>query len=267
MNTVSSKALPFIIISLISLGILVLTGPIPQDISYHDFADQRTLLSLPNFMDTLSNAAFLLAGTLGILFVFFGKLNESMCFQKPALSLFFTGVFFTGLGSAYYHLNPDNITLVWDRLPMTLAFMAFFSLIIGGYINQRTGKHLLLPLVVCGLMSVIYWYLTEQAGQGDLRSYALVQFLPFILIPLTIFLFKSDQLQSFDILLILLFYVLSKFFETFDHQVFSYLKIISGHTIKHIVASLGAFYFLWTLQQEKPLISFIIRYNNRKKCS
>jgi len=260
-----SKALPFIIVSLISLGILALIGPISQDISYHDIADERQLLSLPKFMDTISNATFLLAGTLGLFFVFTGKLNESMFYQRPALSVFFTGVFFTGIGSACYHLNPDNSKLVWDRLPMTLAFMAFFSLIIGGYINQKTGKLLLFPLVVCGVLSVVYWYLTEQAGQGDLRPYALVQFLPFMLIPVTLFLFKSDQIRSFDALLVLLFYVLSKFFETFDYQVFSCLKIISGHTIKHLLASIAAFYFLWTLQQKKPSMSFNTRYSSHKK--
>jgi len=30
-------------------------------------------------------------------------------------------VFLTGIGSSYYHLHPDNRTLVWDRLPMILT--------------------------------------------------------------------------------------------------------------------------------------------------
>jgi hypothetical protein len=36
-------------------------------------------------------------------------------------TLFFAGVTAVGVGSTYYHLNPDNATLVWDRLPVSLS--------------------------------------------------------------------------------------------------------------------------------------------------
>lgn len=32
-----------------------------------------------------------------------------------------------GLGNGYFHYSPDNQTLFWDRLPMTLDFLAVFS--------------------------------------------------------------------------------------------------------------------------------------------
>jgi len=59
----------------------------------------------------------------------------------------FVGVFLTGIGSSYYHLYPDNRTLVWDRLPMTIAFMALFGAIVGEYISRRAARELFAPLL------------------------------------------------------------------------------------------------------------------------
>lgn len=89
------------------------------------------------------------------------------------------------------HLQPTNETLFWDRLPMTIAFMSFVSIIIGEYISEKVVLHSLLPLVLMGTASVIYWYFTEQAGQGYLRFYGLVQFLPILIIPMIILMFPA----------------------------------------------------------------------------
>ena len=44
-----------------------------------------------------------------------------------AIVIYFSGVALVALGSAYYHEDPENETLFWDRLPMTIAFMALFA--------------------------------------------------------------------------------------------------------------------------------------------
>ena len=49
-------------------GMLALP-PIPQSQEYHRFADQRTFLGIPNFLNVASNAAFLLVGATGLLFL------------------------------------------------------------------------------------------------------------------------------------------------------------------------------------------------------
>jgi hypothetical protein len=49
-----------------SLAILPLLPPIPQDPSYHQFADQRTLLGIPNFWNVVSNLPFVLVGAIGL---------------------------------------------------------------------------------------------------------------------------------------------------------------------------------------------------------
>ncbi len=48
-----------------------------------------------------------------------------------------------GVGSGYYHLSPSNATLVWDRIPMSIAIMALLSIVIGEYMSIRLGAILL----------------------------------------------------------------------------------------------------------------------------
>src|SRR5437764_6848443 len=100
-----------------SLAGLLLLPPIPQDQSYHQFADQRTLLGIPNFWNVVSNLPFIAVGAAGLL-----KHRDG-----PATIVIFAGIFLTGFGSAYYHWNPSDATLFWDRLPMTLVFSAILS--------------------------------------------------------------------------------------------------------------------------------------------
>ncbi|MFC1664968.1 hypothetical protein ACFL17_04980 [Pseudomonadota bacterium] len=113
----------------------VFTEPLPQNLLYHNFADQRSMIGIPHALNVLSNVLFCLAGIWGA-----GLIVE----QAPKLTnigriyfVFFLGVFFTGFGSAFYHWSPDNISLVWDRLPMTIAFMAFTAIVV----SERYTHH------------------------------------------------------------------------------------------------------------------------------
>jgi hypothetical protein len=153
-----------------------------------------------------------------------------------------------GLGSGYYHLEPSNQTLVWDRLPMTIAFMSFFSAVISDHIHERLGYYLLLPLGVVGLASVLYWHFTEQNAVGDLRAYALVQFLPILLIPMILILYDSSYTRSRDVYGILLFYILAKIFEHFDREVYEILGSLSGHSIKHLMSAFATYWVLRMLK-------------------
>src|SRR6185295_20317622 len=90
---------------------------------------------------------------------------------------------------------PSNAALVFDRLPMTVAFMSLFSAIVADRVSEPLGRALLWPLVTCGIASIGWWQMTESAGAGDLRPYALVQFLPMLLIPLMLLLFRGRWLS------------------------------------------------------------------------
>ncbi len=56
--------------ALIVVVAVFLFPAIPQNEAYHNFADKRALLSIPNFLNVASNAFFLLVGASGIAFVF-----------------------------------------------------------------------------------------------------------------------------------------------------------------------------------------------------
>jgi hypothetical protein len=62
---------------IIAAPALLIHGPLPQDLGYHAFADQRSWLGIPNAGNVLTNAFFLLAGVLGLGFVLGGKTRNA----------------------------------------------------------------------------------------------------------------------------------------------------------------------------------------------
>lgn len=237
-----------ILLALLLAGLagLLLLDPIPQDPAYHLFADTRTFFGIPNFNDVVSNVGFALAGMLGLIavagarrHVLFARASDA----RPYVA-FFLGVALVSLGSAWYHLAPSTERLLWDRLPMSIAFMALAAAVVADRIHARAGNGwLLLVLVLLGLASLLYWHVTERLGRGDLRFYGFVQFYPLILFPLVAWLFPRHRYVSNRyLLLIFAWYALSKIMEFLDAQVFTLLGYTaSGHTLKHFAAAASAF--------------------------
>lgn len=235
---------------LMSVGLFLMPA-IPQDIQYHNFADQRTMLGVPNFFNVISNLPYLLFGYLGAFLVLTETSLKSIKSIKYIYILFFVGVAIVCFGSGYYHLNPSNHTLLWDRLPMTIAFMSFFSIVLAEYVSLKTAKKAFFPLLLLGLISVLYWYWSETIGRGDLRLYILVQFLPVILIPLMLLMFKSIFTHSIYFWFMTVCYVLAKIFELTDQAFFELFEVISGHTMKHLVSSLAPYLFYLSLKERR----------------
>lgn len=52
---------------ILAAAFLILAPPLPQSQSYHDFADRRTILDIPDFWDVVSNSLFLVVGLMGVL--------------------------------------------------------------------------------------------------------------------------------------------------------------------------------------------------------
>ncbi|NOX93449.1 MAG: ceramidase [Gammaproteobacteria bacterium] len=255
-----SRSMKLKILQALTVAMLVTVfflEPIAQDDSYHQFIDAYTKMSIPNAWNVLSNIPFVLMGILG--FVVSRKLLSEKYLEagKASILLFFVGLVLTGFGSAYYHLSPNNETLLWDRLPMTISFMALFSFILSFHINRRSGAAALWPLLLAGMSSVFYWSYTEAIGFGDLRFYAVVQFLPIILIPLIVLLFPAEDYQQKYIWLILVLYIIAKLMENFDADIYHILGV-SGHTIKHIIAAFSGLAFLlavWSISRYDEGIS------------
>lgn len=205
--------------------------PFGQVLAYHDFADKRAFLGVPNFLDVATNIAYLAVGLFGVW----------SCFRSTApgyrigwLTLFI-GVSLIGFGSAYYHLDPKNSTLVWDRLPMTIGFMGLFVALLAEYIDMRAGNFLILPALAVGIFSVMYW-----AWLDDLRLYYWVQGMPLLIVPLLVFLFRPKYTHQSMLLVALGFYVLAKIAEIYDREVFEISgHLLSGHSLKHLLSAVG----------------------------
>ena len=236
----------FLLLTLFAVLIIMDLPPVPQSENYHNFADKRVVLGIPNFGDVISSFSFLVVGVIGLLCLF-RKSNENFSRLKRELPyvVFFGGLILISFGSAFYHLNPNNWRLLWDRMPMAICFMAFFSIVIGAIFNKKTANILLILLIILGIGSVIFWYLTELQGKGDLRVYIFIQFFPMAVIPLMVFLFPRRIINGKDIFIVLALYGIAKIFELLDEEIFYLTKMMSGHTLKHLVAASVS---LWVLR-------------------
>ena len=254
------KVLLVTTVAVAAVAVVVMLPRFPQPLSYHDFADRRTLLGIPNTMDVVSNAGLAAAGVLGLVFLARRRPAGPGApflerWERTAFAVLFAAVGLTSLGSACYHLKPNNETLLWDRLPMAVVFMSLLSLIIGERIGMRAGRTLFLPLVAAGVASVLYWRYTEAIGKGDVRFYGLVQYLPALLIPIILLLFPPRYTRSADLVVALSWYIVAKACEIFDARVFDATKLVSGHTLKHMAAALAALWLLRMVSLRRPLAS------------
>lgn len=231
-----------VLLSAVVLGSLVfvlLLDPISQRATYHGFADQRAIFGVPNFLDVSSNLAFLLVGVAGLVFC----VSDRSGTLRTAWLTFFLGVTMVSAGSAYYHANPNDGTLVWDRLPMTVAFTGLWAAILGEYLSERLGRVLLLPAVLAGLFSVLYW-----RWSGDLRFYIWIQSISLLTIPAVMILFPSRYTRQWLLLAALALYGLAKVSEAYDREVFGLTRqLFSGHTLKHLVSALSCLIVLLML--------------------
>jgi hypothetical protein len=234
----------------LAFGAMAFVPPIAQPIDYHNFADTRTLLGIPNFWNVVSNIPFLVVGLIGLAVVVKGTYLGGLPALRMVYGVFFVGIALVCFGSGYYHWMPSNQTLAWDRLPMTIAFMAIVCVVIGEHINDRAAIWLLAPLLVLGVFSVWYWDYTETLGRGDLRLYGLVQFLSLILIALMFWLFPSRLSGMGYLWGMFAGYMLAKVLEEFDASVYAMLgNAMSGHALKHMAAAAGMYCFVLALSK------------------
>ena len=182
------------VIALTMAGIALVLSPIAQPQAYHSFAEQRTLLGIPHFGDVVTNIAYVIVAVLGFVFLVSrdGKTVLAGYQERLPYFVFFAGVGAIAVGSVYYHADPTNQTLLWDRLPMVVAFTAILAAFVADRIHTRAGALVVLPLAVAmGVVSLVYWHISEAAGRGDLRFYFLVQATAIVLIPLICVLFRG----------------------------------------------------------------------------
>jgi hypothetical protein len=228
--------LPMLIALLATLAMLV-HGPIAQLPHYHDFADTRCWLELPNAADVLSNVGFLLVGAWGLARLWPLRRHPLLAPGWTGYALFLAALMLTALGSSYYHLAPDNARLVWDRLPIALACAGLLAAVRA---ENRPGADIhtdTLLLSAAAVASVAWWHYTERQGLGDLRPYLLLQGLPLILIPLWQAIHGASRQDRVAFAAALTLYALAKAAELRDHEILAVLGVMSGHTLKHLLAT------------------------------
>jgi len=221
-----------------SLAALPLLPPVLQDQDYHQFADARALLGIPNVWNVVSNLPFIVIGAVGLV----------QCRDGAAIVAIFFGILLTGIGSSYYHWSPNDDTLLWDRLPMALAFMAILANAVGERVHTKAGAILLWPLLAIGVFSLLLW-----RWNGDLRLYAWVQFFPCLALPLMLLLLPPKYTGTHYWILALAIYALAKVLEHFDDAIYSIGNFVSGHTLKHLAAAAACFAIMRYFQTRRPI--------------
>jgi hypothetical protein len=217
----------------------LLLPAMPQAVEYHHFADHRVLLGVANFLDVTSNLCFLLAGLAGLVVVMRPRTPFAFASERWPYGLFFLGMVLTAAGSAYYHLAPDNERLFWDRLPMTVAFMSLIAAQVADRINVKAGLVLLVPMLLIGAASVLYWRATERAGVGNVIPYGILQGYSVAILLLIAALQPSRYTRGNDIYWVFAAYVLAKLLELFDREFLALGNLVSGHTLKHLAAAVA----------------------------
>ena len=227
---------------------------VPLGAEYHHFADHRTMLRIPNCLDVLSNIPFLIVGGWGLIWLL--QKSAKASFVRPGEKLpyfvFFAGVALTGVGSAWYHLSPDNARLPWDLLPMACCFMSIVDTVIIERISLKAGLWLFAPLLALGIASVAYWSYTEAQGRGDYRFYLFVQFFSPVLVAMVMLLFPARYTRTDYLAIAFGFFLMAKLLEGFDQPIYRLAKV-SGHSLKHIAAALSCYWILRMLQQRHPI--------------
>jgi hypothetical protein len=245
------------VITALMVVVGLLSPAIPQPQSYHLFADQRVVWGIPHFGDVASNVGFAIVGVWGLVWLLRLSPEEiELRFvdqrERWFYVILFAGMVLTAFGSSYYHLHPDNARLVWDRLPMTIVFMSLVAALIAERISLRAGLWSLPVLLIIGVGSVLQWYMSELRGTGDIRFYASVQAYS-VLFLLMAMLFQPRYTRGSDLVVVAGFYVAAKLLETFDKEIFGVLRVVSGHTLKHLAAALAGYWILRMLEMRRPV--------------
>jgi hypothetical protein len=221
-------------VALALIAALTMFGPIAELANYHDFADQRSWLGIANAGDVLSNLGFLAVAVYG--FFMLGRARRGDP-ARIAYGVFFAAVGATAAGSTWYHMAPDDARLVWDRLPIALACAALLAAALRDAYPKAACAVWALPVLCgCAVLSVLWWSWT-----GDLRFYLLIQAAPLVLVPVLQWQSGTAMSQRTLFFVAIGLYVWAKLFEMADQAVLQALTVVSGHTIKHVLAVAAAF--------------------------
>lgn len=234
--------------AIVLLLVAVVSPALLQGPQHHHFADQRFLWGLPYAMDVLSNLPFVIAGAWGWLALralapWARTVGSAPSRQMAAV--FFAGLVVTALSSAAYHLRPDDLGLLWDRLGMALVFAGLLALAVAERISVRAGRVALAVLLVAGPLAVAVWFAT-----GNVLPWVLVQFGGMAVVLCLAWRPADAGTLAVRWGTVIAVYAVAKLLEAGDHLVFDATAgWVSGHSLKHGVAACAAWPVVAALQQ------------------
>ena len=232
---------------------LAFAPPVPEPALYRVFVDQRELAGIRFFWNVVSNLPLLAVGAWGLYVV---KRADGRAFVEPAekwsYAVCFTAVAFAGIGSTYFHLAPDADRLMWDRLPIALGFTALLAGVIGDRLGPHASLRALGPLLVAGAASVFYWRWSMLRGAENIVPYAIVQYGALAAIMLHGAL-RSRYTRRLDLFVVAAIYGAAKLAEMLDGAIYAMAGIMSGHTLKHLLAAIAVGWLVRMLQLRRPL--------------
>lgn len=230
----------------------VLLPAIPQPQGYHAFADARELVGIANFWNVVSNVPIGIAGLVGLIVV----MKQPGLFLEPgenlAYACFFGATLLAAAGSTYYHLAPDDARLLWDRLPIGLATTVLPIAVAADHFGARSTRPLILPALVAGGVSGVYWRMSELAGRGNVVPYLMLQLLAIVAV-LILARRPGRYTRGRDLWVVVGLYGLARLAEIFDAAIYHTGGLLSGHTYKHLLAALAAAWVLRMIRLRVPI--------------
>ena len=240
-------ALGLFIIAGLALITLAFLPPLPEPQQFQGFADRRAFFGVPNFLNVASNLPFLFVGIAGMLFVVRHAQNRrkfAIPQERWPYLVCFLAIALTCFGSSYFHLEIDPAGLFWDRLPMAIGFMSLLAAVIAERVSVKLGLRLLVPLVLIGAGSVIYWRWSALYATEDLLPYALVQYGSIAAVLFFCAVYRSRYTHGAYVVHLIAIYAIAKVCEVLDHRIYALGEIVSGHTLKHLIAAVATYWIL-----------------------
>jgi hypothetical protein len=234
-HSLSRREIVALVVVVAVFAAWLLMPVIRQPQEYHAFADQRAFLGIPHAADVISNLALVAAGLFG-LWRTQRTSRPLLPITRASLVVSFAGMALSGFGSIWYHLSPTDVTLVWDRLPMTIAFAGVYGAMFAERISARAGLAILLIALVVGPASVVHW-----AVSGNLSLYLVVQF-GLVAGVLLLLVVTRGGPEALPWGMLLFWYVIAKVAETADASLWNATGgVVAGHMVKHVAAAIGGF--------------------------
>lgn len=216
------------------------------------FADGRHWHGVDNAMDVLSNLPFAWLGLWGLWQLRGLDGTDGAEDRVPGNSLdctwlFFVGLLATAIGSSFYHLAPDTLRLAADRAGMAVAFAGLIGLAVCERVSQRAGWVTAWATLAGGLLAA-----AVHAETGNVLPWALVQFGGMGLVLWLAALRPVPGALGLRLGGVIGCYALAKVLEMGDHAIYALShEMVSGHTLKHLVAAGAAWPVLQMLARAR----------------